>query len=348
VYTTKPVVKLSTENMETFSGRSAVLLALFFFVNAVSCDEINFYDENGSFSMIRTIGYGGCYKFAPVWDKRATAVDIVENRSCFNVWRNTDCTGDHLKLEKKEGSYELRNMNFDKAISSVSLCSWDDQGRPDPMRGLQHYNNRPVFQPQAPEGGSFGGRMRGEVQGGIPDNRREIIRGVAAGGTYIRRDDNARFPPQNSAINIQQPSSDVWELAVQEINRFRTQHGAKELRGDPSIHQDAQQYAESQASSNRLQATTFGNRYASTIATSFRKSKSDAVKDAISRWYNKSKLNDYEMEATEVGIGAAWNEQERLWVIVAFYNLPDIYYFQKFHEQTGGNIPSGRPLRTFS
>jgi len=279
----------------------------------------------------------------------------VENNACFNVWKTSDCTGDKLKLTKKEGSYELRSMNFDKAISAVSLCSWDDQGRPDPMRGLQHYNNRPSYQPQAPEGGSFGGRMRGEVQGDLPDYRRQQpTRGSSGGANYdnygYRRDDDnmRRFPPpQNSQANIQQPSNDVWEFAVQEINKNRAQHGAKELRGDPAIHEDAQRYAESQASSNKFEATTYGNRYSSTIATSFRKSKEDAVKDAVSRWYNKAKLTDYEMAATDVGIGAAWSEHERLWVIVAFYNLPDSFFFQKFYDQTGGNIPQGRPLRTY-
>lgn len=103
------------------------------------------------------------------------------------------------------------------------------------------------------------------------------------------------------------------------------------------MHDDAQKYAEYLASTNKFEPTTMG-KYGTNIASSFRRNKVEAIKDAIKRWYDKHKFYDYNRPGynmggqstgsftamvwkatTQMGIGIAFNEVEEQWIIVAFY-----------------------------
>jgi len=142
--------------------------------------------------------------------------------------------------------------------------------------------------------------------------------------------------------SVQNMQQDVWEVAVQEHNKYRRKHGVQDVKGDPGMHEEAQKYADYLASTNRFEPTTKG-KYGNNIATSLRRTKTDAVRDAVTRWYEKVKFYDYERgwfsvggdptatgsftaivwkSTTFLGVGISWSDWERQWIVVVFYNPP--------------------------
>lgn len=111
--------------MTLINSAVAVALVAFFFWSHHVCsgEEVIFYDDDGSvFTLTIT---GGCYTFKPKWDRRASAIDIDDG--CFNFWDAPDCRGRHLTLTK--GSHDLKKERFDKVITSVKLCSPEEEDR---------------------------------------------------------------------------------------------------------------------------------------------------------------------------------------------------------------------------
>lgn len=85
------------------------------------------------------------------------------------------------------------------------------------------------------------------------------------------------------------------------------------------MHSDAQRYAEFLAASHRFEPTTMG-KYGNQISMSYQRSKADAMKDSIARWFgNKSNYRPFELHSTKVGVGIAWSDHENKWIVNCFY-----------------------------
>jgi len=245
---------------------------------------------------------GGCYSFNPKWAQRATEVEVTDG--CFTAFDRANCKGNSVKLGKKtDGSHDLKSLKFDKTITSVRLCSpmEEDEGR-------------------NASGGGGGGRKTTSESSTTTSQRQpeQRQRGGGGGGS----------------------ETEIQKVAVQEHNKYRKMHGVPDVQGDPQMHTEAQRYAEYLAKSNLFEPSRIG-KYGENLATSFRRNKSDAVRDAIKRWYDKNKFYDYERPGynvdgrnsgsfsaivwkatTHMGIGVAWNEVEGQWIITAFYDPP--------------------------
>ncbi|CAL8116585.1 unnamed protein product [Orchesella dallaii] len=263
----------------------------------VSSEVIVLYDDNGSAFTLTTTG--GCYSLNPKWAQRATEVEVTDG--CFKAFDRANCKGKSIQLRKKEGVHDLKSLNFEEAITSVTLCS--------PM--------------EEDEDGGGGNTDAPETQ--RPSQR---------------RGQGSSSPKPEKRQRGGGGETDIQKVAVEEHNKYRKIHRVPDVHGDPQMHAEAQRYADYLAQNNLFEPSRIG-KYGENLATSFRRNKADAVKDAIKRWYDKNKFYDYERPGynvdgrnsgsfsaivwkatTHIGIGVAWNEVENQWVILAFYDPP--------------------------
>ncbi|CAL8136366.1 unnamed protein product [Orchesella dallaii] len=129
-------------------------------------------------------------------------------------------------------------------------------------------------------------------------------------------------------------SNELWQLAVDEHNKYRRKHGAPNLKGDDEkIHKAAQNHASYLAQySNLVHAN---NGYAESLAAVQAENNKDAIKKAIKQWYNEKSHYNFSYPnfypsaghfthmvwkaSTHVGIGVAHNKSMGWWVVVANY-----------------------------
>ncbi len=100
------------------------------------------------------------------------------------------------------------------------------------------------------------------------------------------------------------------------------------------MNDEAQKYAENLAASNKFELNRYA-RWIGNIALSIRHNPEDAIKDAVSQWYDGVNYYDFNnpgfrreagsftavvwKSSNKMGIGAAWNEFQNFWVIISYY-----------------------------
>lgn len=141
-------------------------------------------------------------------------------------------------------------------------------------------------------------------------------------------------------------TSDIWNAAIKEHNRYRQNHGVPDVMGCDEMHKEAQKWAEHLAAANKFELDK-NSKYIGNIASSFRLNEEDAVREAIKRWY--STVQNYHWNkpgfqedsgafsaivwknVTHLGVGIAWNEQAATYVIIVYYS-PSPNICQEFKE----------------
>ncbi|ODM87113.1 Golgi-associated plant pathogenesis-related protein 1 [Orchesella cincta] len=147
-------------------------------------------------------------------------------------------------------------------------------------------------------------------------------------------DDNGRA--------IQNPDDyrklDINAIALEEHNKFRSQHGIDPLSSDEKLQSVAQTFADYLASSDKLYHSS-DIQYGENLAGISTQDKETALKEAIQAWYNEISNYDFQnprysirglkaghftalvwKTTTKVGVGMAWNPKRRWWVVVANYS----------------------------
>lgn len=124
--------KCTMTNLGTIVTITFAILCLH--VTVIVGEELIFYDEDGNVFTL-TIS-GGCYNFKPKWDRRATAIEV--DNGCYNVWDRHDCRGGQLRVQKgTRGIGDLKQVNFDKSISSINLCApYEAEKEPTTISGM--------------------------------------------------------------------------------------------------------------------------------------------------------------------------------------------------------------------
>jgi hypothetical protein len=106
------------------------------------------------------------------------------------------------------------------------------------------------------------------------------------------------------------------------------------------LHQEAQGHADYLVRNNKFEASP-GTQYGENLATSYKKDKLDAIRDVVKRWYDKVDFFDFRdpesnkrnaksgqfssviwKSTTNLGVGVAYNQDEKKWVVVCMYSPP--------------------------
>ncbi|CAL8116588.1 unnamed protein product [Orchesella dallaii] len=236
--------------------------------------------------------------------------------------------GDRLFITLAPGCYSI-DADWDNRISSV-----DTQGAC--IIGYENGNCKGPFVKLAP-----GMRGLGHLGRVSFDN---VLSSIS-----ICPDDRVSLgQSRNKELDGNTP--EIWKFAVNEHNKYRRLHGVPDLKGDPMLHQTAQQHADYLVRNNKFAASD--HQYGENLATSIKSDKFDAVQDVIKRWYDKIEFYDFRnpegnknrprsgqftsivwKATTFMGIGVSRDEKEKRWVVVANYNPP------AKKSQYGQNVP---------
>ncbi|ODM98333.1 Golgi-associated plant pathogenesis-related protein 1 [Orchesella cincta] len=148
------------------------------------------------------------------------------------------------------------------------------------------------------------------------------------------QEDYANF--EDSESRETRATASVRKAALDAHNAYRRRHKVPDLRGDSSLDNRAQNYANLLAKTDSMSHSKRPGNIGENLAWGGGATKEAAVKDAVKRWYDEIQFYKYSnpgyssktghftqvvWKSTKiVGIGIAYSQKKKWWVVVANYS----------------------------